>query len=141
MPFEMAERKPDCLACPQGKYCPGFGEVDIEELDCDAGYFCDITSTSAKSLPCGYDQVCAKGAPHPVKCKAEEYTETMKATECLKCPDGMRCQQGSVTACRVGTFCKDNTSNYCPPGMYGDTSRKSGSSTFLEACLFCVNEI
>jgi len=79
----------DCVACPSGNYCPAGCD---EPIVCQPGYYCSSSS----------------GSP-TAKCAAGTYASVSKttgATDCINCPEGSYCPQGSGSAvpCPAGTY-------------------------------------
>ena len=121
LPYDMASLASECIACPNGKYCPTAGLWDLSGTtnDCEEGYYCQTSAVNARQYSCDYDEYCESGTLWPVKCRPEEYTPTSKASSCTTCNAGKRCVGGSVTDCAAGTYCAGNKVTSCPPGYYG----------------------
>jgi hypothetical protein len=136
MPYQMALAQTECRDCPYGKYCDTSATTDtmVTAQNCEAGYYCELKAINGRQNACDYDVKCVIGTTYPEKCAPEEYTPTSKASSCSTCADGKRCTGGSVTDCLAGTFCKDNTVSYCPPGKYGTAT---GKHTEALACISC----
>lgn len=107
--------------CPIGRYNPATGGVDLEACRlCDAGTTCNVTGLSAPNAPCAVGSYCPEGQWNATAfpCPAGTYYDLTNATkeyDCLTCPAGFACPQGTggpanaIRACAAGYYCPAGT--------------------------------
>ena len=124
----------DCFACPEGLYCQTEALVSPTSFECDAGYYCPESQTSATPTAyiCPAGSYCPAGAKIAKKCDLGYYQPNEGQSACVDCPAGNYCD-GSDTStyitCIIGYYCPDNTryanEHPCPEGKYLDETGKS----------------
>lgn len=91
----------NCIACPNGYYCPSGA---IKPIECPLGTFSYSTGGISKCTTCspGY------------------YANKTASTRCIACPDGYFCKDPTIapTPCPTGT---SSPSKKCANGNYADT--------------------
>jgi hypothetical protein len=103
--------------------------------DCDAGYFCETGSVSAKAVRCYDDHYCPAGTLSMIPCDPGYYTTATGSATCTDCPDGKFCRGTSTTNdCPNGYYCTDDRKFPCPAGTWMESL--SGESTSTN-CLTC----
>ena len=128
-----------CTPCRAGFTCPtgSLSEDDMEaSYGCPAGAWCpegtDDAAPTSISHPCPDGQYCEAETSLPVNCPAGTYNPSFgigSADECLPCPAGSYCLEGSnaITGpCGMGYYCLINstgsTQEACPQGTYRNES-------------------
>jgi hypothetical protein len=120
--------------CPAGHYSDATNLVDIGGCSlCEAGYSCDLATTTATMQVCTQGQFCPTGTAigQQPRCAAGTYsnrTGLKDQSECSPCPPGFYCSGPGATvitgACAPGYFCPQNsttsTMHPCPGGTFSN---------------------
>ena len=140
----------DCQKCPPGKFCGTTGTFDVSDnsTDCQAGFFCQGTSSSStpsQSTNSGQDafdwgngacprgHYCPAGIKTPTPCPIKTYNPSLFSQDisaCLKCSNETICeetgQSAEGTGCRAGYDCSSGSQVPCEEGFYcpGGTEAK-----------------
>jgi len=142
-----------CQLCPTGKACVSQGiSSNASALStCDAGYFCNIGSSSTRPICsedscqsmygiCPEGHYCPAGIALPVKCQDGYFMNTTGASACTVCPRGYYCDPThspvSYRDCPQGYYCPVGTGKNvfpCPIGRFGKTPNLNR----VEDCEMC----
>ena len=140
------------VECPNGTYANDTGTEMLGPGDypacrpCDGGMFCEAGMTTAPDLfnnPCPRGHYCPEAVSYPIVCPPGTYnpvTGLAAAAECLDCPPGAYCTQGSITprgSCVEGYYCPLASTGpqqvACPAGTFNN--RTDGQN--ITACANC----
>lgn len=130
--------------CNAGQFCPPGSEspqqclpghyCDVDALanvtgECDAGYYCNVSSTLKNPVNETFGDICPKGhycpraSSSPIACQEGEYSDWFgnhNISSCLPCTAGMYCAGPGRDLpngdCDVGWFCPEGSIQPQPPG-------------------------
>jgi hypothetical protein len=98
-------------------------------VDCQAGYYCPVGSTSSTQSDCPAGHYCPLNSRVPVPCPRGTFSAATKLSalsQCATCSVGSYCEKAALTAvtgsCEAGYFCKDAhyvarpAAEFCPKG-------------------------
>jgi len=122
-----------CDACPGGYYCPGGMGSATTSIQCGAGTYCPVGSTT--TTPCSAGYSCPAGSGSATSCNltpATGYIWSNPGVDCTtkKCPAGYYCPNGTTqTACSSGKYCPEGSAaeSACPTGSYCSTPATSAT--------------
>ena len=109
------ENQNDCLPCTAGKYCPFYGQSQVEG-DCQPGYACPLGSSSPTQEICAPGTFSSGGLGSCQDCDVGEYSSS-GSSSCLSCPPGFYQNvtgQANCLSCPPGNFCPDGSNNPTP---------------------------
>ncbi|KAG8141531.1 hypothetical protein E2320_007142, partial [Naja naja] len=119
-----------CLPCPGGSFCQGEGLASISGT-CQAGFYCDLSSSRPDQNLCPPGFYCPQGTGTPVPCMPgtiNPHSGKWDITDCKLCPAGNFCSGAGKTApegrCSPGFYCPPGqvsstpSSHRCPRGFY-----------------------
>ncbi|XP_026534414.1 neurogenic locus notch homolog protein 4-like [Notechis scutatus] len=119
-----------CLPCPGGSFCQGEGLAAISGR-CQAGFYCDLSSSRPDQNLCPPGFYCPQGTGTPVPClpgTINPHSGKWDITDCKLCPAGNFCSGAGKTApegsCSPGFYCPPGqvsstpSSHRCPRGFY-----------------------
>ncbi|XP_064629316.1 zonadhesin-like [Lineus longissimus] len=122
-----AQSPAECVTCPKGHYCEGYGNVETSGL-CQMGYYCPASMVQKDPLKfiCPIGNGCPRGKAHPWRCSAGYYQDEMGQRGCKRCPPGYYCGRhlhlSNNTICPPGHYCPAKTRRpyqyKCPPGTF-----------------------
>ncbi|ETE62183.1 Multiple epidermal growth factor-like domains protein 6, partial [Ophiophagus hannah] len=114
----------ECEPCPGGKFCARPGT-------CQAGFYCDLSSSHPDQNLCPPGFYCPQGTGTPLQCMSgtiNPHSGKWDITDCKLCPAGNFCSGAGKTApegrCSPGFYCPPGqvsstpSSHRCPRGFY-----------------------
>ena len=147
----------ECSPCPPHYYCNETAATEPSGL-CDAGHFCTLANFVSNPVNdtakissclannfigaiCPVGHFCPLGSATPIACSAGTYSSTEGLSECLVCPLGYYCIEGSSDfssqICPPGHYCPDgtmfDTQFQCPIGTFSNVSGLTNESQ-CETC-------
>jgi hypothetical protein len=124
-----------CTACPAGMVCPYAGARTLETgLTCQPGMACPASTTAFRANPC----------PAGKYSDATPYLDDV--SNCVTCPDGYICAEGTntlynpMTLALAGTYATGGTATDCAAGTYSTQLGATSSAVCLPcpAGYFCA---
>ena len=133
----------DCINCPPGNFCAGFGLRDTTGF-CSEGYYCPRNQSDSRPseflCPVGY--FCPMGSVQALLCPSGFYQPLTGQSNCSQCPAGHVCDNsfgivslGTDTICPAGHFCPAGVTHAaqfpCPAGTYSNSTSLHSQSQCL----------
>ena len=123
-----------CQECPNGFSCLSVSDTPTLPKLCDPGQYID-ESQNSKCVDCTAGTYCTIFSTSPTQCPRGTYSRN-KAFRCSLCADGYLCENGSETSCtNENQFCTGGESFICPKGSY-KTAGTTGTS--VASCDLCL---
>ena len=114
-----------CLLCTGGQSC---SQYNLTEVDggCNPGHYCFLGAEYSNPIGetwgdlCQVGQICPENSSVPSICPNGTYIDVIGGTECILCPAGSYCIEGStILPCPIGYYCPEGTGldwHPCPSG-------------------------
>ncbi|XP_071505048.1 uncharacterized protein [Diadema antillarum] len=146
-----AESMDECLPCPGGKYCAGYGNSNYT-AECDEGWYCTLSAYTPNGTDnggeCQPGFYCPMGSDAPIPCTPGYYCDIAGlATPTDMCAPGYYCSLGATSPtptdgatgdeCPAGFYCGEGSSypSACPLGTYTPAQRNEN----ITDCLDCTH--
>ena len=128
-----------CGSCTAGSYCEGLGNSGTTG-QCKEGFYCPSGSKIENPNICTPGNKCPVGSSSETPCPAGTYQPNHGQGDCIACPAGYFCPQGSTdfvgNDCPTGHYCpqgtQSNNQNPCPAGTYNPETNAIDDSFCLE---------
>jgi len=106
-------------------------------LQCTAGFYCPLYSTTANQIACPKGSYCPAGSSSALISPTGTYNPNIQMSAPMICPAGYYCPQGTINplGCTQGSYCPAGSGSptSCPTGTYNNQVNSSSISD----CLLC----
>ncbi len=116
----------------------GYGIINpVECIQCSAGFYCPLYSTTANQIACPKGSYCPAGSSSAFISPTGTYSPNIQMSAPMICPAGFYCPQGTINplGCTQGSYCPAGSGSptSCPTGTYNNQVNSSSISD----CLLC----